>query len=138
MPAKSTSTLPAHRLSGPPGPVPDPASLTSDRRHAVWAGIGEGLLQHCPEPEAFRVSTDACIASIQLRRAEHVHAWAAFLGLPTPVTRTQIPAADPTYQLTITTTTGVLDGVRWFLDHYHRDPLGSEGTTAAAVGGTGE
>lgn len=100
----------------------DPLSV-AERRYSAWVDIAEGMLQGCPAPADFRVHDDASIAALTVREAGHVVAWAAFLGLSTPRISSRIPAATPSYRLTVTTTAGERAGVYWLVDHFHRERM---------------
>jgi hypothetical protein len=138
MRSKSTFTLPEPSTDTTADLSALSAHLVAERRHAAWVEIADGMLQRCPDPDTFCVHADASIACLDLRQAEHVAVWAAFLGLPAPQVRAHdVPAREDVaaaYRLTTTSTSGVLDGVRWTLTHYHRDPIES----APAAGGEGE
>jgi hypothetical protein len=138
MPAHSTSTLPEPSTDTTADSSKLSAHLIAERRHAAWVEIADGMLQRCPDPDTFCVHADASIACLDLRHAEHVAIWAAFLGLPAPEVRAHdVPAREDVttaYRLTTTSTSGRLDGVRWTLTHYHRDPI----DPAPAAGSDGD
>ena len=139
MPAKPTSTLPGHRSEAASSTTTTPTTATVDPhpatswRHSAWIEIADGLVQRCPDPEGFRVHPDRRIASLQLSRPVDVAAWAAFLGLPVPGVQSWIPDDEPTIRLVHTSSTGVVDGVRWFVDHTVREPVDPDPGTDRAI-----